>query len=89
LRPHVQYKLRVVYAGEDYIVPITLVANGKLVIHGPRLRTANPETVELVLPAVATHTGSLDLQWTRPKGLGGGGRGLQIAEVWLLPPTGN
>ncbi len=80
-----RYKLRVVYAGEDYTVPMTLIANGNFVIHGPRLRTANPETVEFTLPTAATRTGSLDLQWTRPKGLGGGGRGLQDAEVWLFP----
>jgi hypothetical protein len=88
LNPAAQYKLRVVYAGEDYTVPTTLIADGKFVIHGPRLRTANPETVEFALPAEATHTGALDLEWTRPKGLGGGGRGLQIAEVWLFPQAG-
>ncbi len=85
LRGHVQYKLRIVYAGEDYTVPVTLIANGSYVIHGPRARTANPETVEFTLPINETESGSLDLKWTRPQGRGGGGRGLQVAEVWLLP----
>jgi hypothetical protein len=77
------YKLRIDYAGEDSTQPLTLTANG-IVIHGPRKRATNPEIVEFEIPAVATHTGTLDLQWTQPKGLGGGGRGLQVAEVWLI-----
>lgn len=78
------YQLRIVYAGEDYTTPLTLTANGQYVIHGPRLRKTNPETDEFPVPPAATHGGTLDLKWTRPKGLGGGGRGLQVAEVWLL-----
>ncbi len=84
LRADAHYKLRIVYAGEDYTLPITLVANGRFVIHGPRLRATNPEIVEYAVPPAATRTRTLDLQWTRPKGLGGGGRGLQVAEVWLF-----
>lgn len=87
LRAHQQYKLRIVYAGEDYAVPVMLVANNTYLIHGPRMRASNPETAEFLLPAVVTTSGSLDLKWTRPQGLGGGGRGLQVAEVWLLPAT--
>ncbi|WP_446742188.1 hypothetical protein [Silvibacterium acidisoli] len=34
---------------------------------------------------MATAQGVLDLKWTRPAGLGGSGRGLQVAEVWLFP----
>jgi hypothetical protein len=85
LRAHVQYKLRIDYAGEDYTVPVTLIANDSYVIHGSRPRAANPETVEFTLPIKETESGSLDLKWTRPPGLGGGGRGLQVAEVWLVP----
>lgn len=77
------YKLRVVYAGEDYTTPLTLVANDKFLIHGPRLPKSNPETVEFLVPPAATRNGTLDLKWARPKGLGGGGRGVQVAEVWL------
>jgi hypothetical protein len=79
-----RYKLRVVYAGEDYTLPVTLVANGRFLIHGPHLRTTNPEFDEFTIPAAATRGGVLDLKWTRPSGDGGGGRGLQVAEVWLL-----
>jgi hypothetical protein len=83
------YTLRIVYAGEDSTAPVTLIANGHYVIHGPRLRSTNPETVEFSVPPAATHGGTLDLQWASPKDLGGGGRGLQVAEVWLFPQAGN
>jgi hypothetical protein len=89
LSTKLHYKLRIVYAGEEYTTPVTLTANGHFVIHGPRLRATNPETVEFPVPPAATRGGALDLQWTRPQDLGGGGRGLQVAEVWLLPRTGN
>jgi hypothetical protein len=89
LSAKLHYTLRIVYAGEDSTAPVTLTANGRLVIHGPRLRATNPETVEFAVPQAATRRGTLDLQWTRPKGLGGGGRGLQVAEVWLFPQAGN
>ncbi len=89
LSTKLHYMLRIVYAGEDYTTPVTLTANGHYVIHGPRLRTTNPETVEFTLPKEETASGTLDLQWTRPKGLGGGGRGNQVAEVWLIPQIGD
>ena len=79
-----RYKLRVVYAGESYTLRMTLVANGRFLIQGPHLRATNPEFDEFAIPANATRGGVLDLKWTRPKGIGGGGRGLQVAEVWLL-----
>ncbi len=78
------YKLRVVYAGENSTVPLTLTANDHYQIHGPRLRKTNPEIVEFPIPQAATQNGTLSLKWTGPKGLGGGGRGVQVAEVWLM-----
>jgi hypothetical protein len=79
------YKLRVTYAGEDYTLALQLVANGSIEIHPARLRKSNPETVEFDLPMAATRGGDLDLKWNRPAGVGGGGRGRQVAEVWLIP----
>jgi hypothetical protein len=89
LSTKLHYMLRIVYAGEDYTTPVTLTANGQYVIHGSRLRATNPETVEFPVPPAATRSGSLDLKWTRPQGRGGGGRGNQVAEVWLFPQAGN
>ena len=79
------YTLRVNYAGEGYTLPMRIVANGKTEVRPFRLRTTNPEIVELMLPRAVTSTGSLTLQWLRAPGAGGGGRGGQIAEVWLIP----
>jgi hypothetical protein len=77
------YQVCVVYAGEDYTAPLTLTANDRYVIHGPAMRKLNPETDSFPIPAAATQGGTLELKWRRPTGLGGGGRGLQVAEVWL------
>ena len=82
---HRSYKVRVTYAGEEYHLPVHLVANGNIEIHPPLLRAQNPETLEFNIPAEATSGGNLDLKWTGPDGAGGGGRGHQVAEVWLMP----
>lgn len=85
LRPATRYTLRVTYAGEAYTLPMTLRDGAGELIHGPRMRLGNPETVEFALPDGAVSNGKLDLFWSRPKGLGGGGRGNQVARVWLIP----
>jgi len=85
LDPKRSYKLRVTYAGEAYVLPMRLVANDKDEIHPLRLRKSNPETAEFDLPASSTSSGQLDLKWFRKDGAGGGGRGGQVAEVWLIP----
>lgn len=85
LDPKRAYRLRVTYAGEDYALPLQLIANQVTQIHPPRLRHANPETVEFSIPASAVASGTLRLSWIGPEGSGGSGRGRQVAEVWLLP----
>ncbi len=84
LDPKRTWRLRATYAGEDYQLPMRLTANG-VELHPPLSRTVNPMTVELAIPPEATRLGQLQLQWTRPPGVGGGGRGHQVAEVWLIP----
>jgi hypothetical protein len=79
-----RYRLRIDYAGESYSQPVALTANGGIMIHGPRRRSSNPEIDDFEVPAAATRSGTLNLRWTQPSGLGGGGRGLQVAEVWLI-----
>lgn len=81
------YRLRVTYAGEDYALPLTLTAGDGVQIHPARQRKSNPETVEFAIPREAIVEGTLRLRWMRPTGLGGGGRGRQIAEVWLIPQS--
>jgi len=87
LDPARHYRLRVVYGGEDYALPLRLTANRNLEIHPALQRTSNPQTLQFDLPAEATRTGTLDLEWTRPGNLGGSGRGRQITEVWLVPES--
>jgi hypothetical protein len=86
LDPHAHYTVRVTYAGEDYALPLTLIANDHVQIHADRLRHSNPETADFPIPALNTTT--LTLKWLGPQGSGGSGRGRQVAEVWLIPqPT--
>ncbi len=87
LDPALEYRLGVTYAGEDYAVPLTLTAGDGVEIHPARQRRSNPEVVEFALPRGAIVGGKLRLRWTRPAGIGGGGRGRQVAEVWLLPQS--
>ena len=42
------------------------------------------QPVEFDIPKEATAGGELKLTWTKPAGLGGNGRGVQVAEVWLI-----
>ncbi|MDG3442798.1 hypothetical protein [Nitrospirillum amazonense] len=85
LDPKRHYTLRVTYAGEDYALPMRLTANGGIEIHAALPRPANPATLDFDIPQQATRNGRLDLEWTRPPGLGGSGRGHQVAEAWLIP----
>ena len=78
-----QYRVRIVYAGDALNVPLRLAANGRE-IHGFRDKPNPPEPLEFDIPREATQSGELTLEWTRPPGGGGNGRGVQVAEVWLL-----
>jgi hypothetical protein len=64
-------------------VRVRLAANGREV-HGFRNKPDPPEPLEFDIPRDATHSGELTLEWTRPPGGGGNGRGVQVAEVWLM-----
>ena len=78
------YKIRVVYAGDSRTTRMRLVANGSIEIH-PLVKKEFPvKPVEFDIPREATRGGELLLEWTRDPGLGGNGRGCQVAEVWLI-----
>lgn len=84
LEPRRCYRLRFTRAGEDYALPLRLTADGEeLLPLTPR--RSNPERSEVDIPPTLTADGRLTLEWTRPPGIGGGGRGRQIAEAWLIP----
>jgi hypothetical protein len=78
------YAVRVVYGIEAPKVPIRLVANGTYEIHPFREKPVPMAPLEFDIPQAATATGELTLEWTKPTGGGGNGRGVQVAEVWLI-----
>jgi hypothetical protein len=78
-----RYKVRIAYGGDMRITPVRLTANS-IEVHPFREKGATPEPVEFEIPQQASVTGTLTLEWTRPPGLGGNGRGTQVSEVWLI-----
>ncbi len=84
LDPKALYKVRVVYAGDSPHIKIRMACEGGPEIH-PFIDKPQPTApLEFDIPAEATAHGQLTLAWTREPGLGGNGRGAQVAEVWLL-----
>jgi hypothetical protein len=79
-----QYRIRVVYAGDNPRPRIRLMANKEIEIHPLRSKDYPPRPVEFDIPPEATSKGELDLSWFQEPGRGGAGRGCQVAEVWLM-----
>ncbi len=79
-----QYKIRVVYAGDSPGVKIRLAADGAVEIHPMMAKPQPVRPMEFDIPRQATGTGALELSWSREPGMGGNGRGCQVAEVWLI-----
>jgi hypothetical protein len=79
-----QYKVRVVYAGDSTRPKIRLEANNGVEIHPLMSRPVPFKVQEFDIPRDATKGGQLRLRWFRESGLGDAGRGLQVAEVWLV-----
>lgn len=75
-----QYIVKVTYVGDR----IKLVANGEHQVHGHFDRKPEMEPLTFELPASATNSGSLTLEWSMESGKGHTGRGCQVAEVWLI-----
>ncbi len=84
LDPAVRYEIRVTYAGENPRRKIRLVAGGKWEVHGYIEKPTPLQPLEFDVPHEATEHGELDLAWYGEPGLGGNGRGCQVAEVWLI-----
>jgi hypothetical protein len=74
----------VVYSGETPERKIRLIAGENMEIH-PLINKPLPiRPLEFDIPQDATRKGDLTLKWFRESGLGGNGRGCQVAEVWLI-----
>jgi hypothetical protein len=84
LDPSAQYKIRVVYSGDEPDIKIRLDCNGDQQVHPFIERPWPPRPLEFDIPVEGTRTGELTLSWRRETGLGGNGRGCQVAEVWLM-----
>lgn len=84
LDPAARYKVRIVYGGENASVDLRLVADGRFEIHSYRPKDRPVRPVEFDIPGEATADGKLTLRWEHKPGLGGNGRGTQVAEVWLI-----
>ncbi|HEY2154604.1 MAG TPA: hypothetical protein VGH33_03175, partial [Isosphaeraceae bacterium] len=83
LDPAARYRLRVVYGGDNFRTRVRLEADGEEV-HPLIAKPNPPRPIEFEFSRRATADGSLTLSWTREAGLGGNGRGCQVAEVWLI-----
>jgi hypothetical protein len=84
LDPDARYKVRVVYAGDNFRPRVRLLANDKHEVHPPILKPKEIRPLEFDVPAEATRGGELTLTWYQEAGRGGAGRGCQVAEVWLI-----
>jgi hypothetical protein len=84
LDPRAQYKVRVVYSGDNFRAKMRLVANDQYEIHPYIAKPLPVRPVEFDVPRAATAGGRLTLSWTQDPGRGGNGRGCQVAEVWLI-----
>jgi hypothetical protein len=86
LDPNAQYRVRVVYAGDIYsrTPRVRLTADGTYEVHGLMDKPQPVEPVEFAVPRAATSDGTLRLAWQVEPGIGGAGRGCQVAEVWLI-----
>jgi hypothetical protein len=85
LDPNVDYSLQVVISGDSRGVKTRLVANDSTEIHPLQMRPWPPAPQTFTMPRAATSSGELRLTWSREAGLGGNGRGCQLAEVMLKP----
>ncbi len=83
------YRVRIIYAGEQRPVEIRLVANDRFEIHPFQKKEFPPRPKEFEIPREATAGGTLSLKWYGTPGLGGNGRGNQVAEVWLIKQNSN
>jgi hypothetical protein len=89
LDPHAQYKIRIVYAGDNLRARIRLLANDSTEIHALQYKPFPVRPIEFEIPRAATGGGELTLSWYQEPGRGGGGRGCQVAEVWLMKMASN
>jgi hypothetical protein len=77
-----QYRVRIHYGGEKSSSKLRLLADEKFEIHPYIDKQFTP--VEFDIPKESTSDGTLTLTWLQGPYERGGGRGLQVSEVWLI-----
>jgi hypothetical protein len=83
LDPEAHYRVRVVYAGDNFRARVRLDAGGSE-IHALIAKPDPVRPLEFDIPNEATKGGTLTLRWSQEPGQGGNGRACQIGEVWLI-----
>jgi hypothetical protein len=84
LDPEARYRVRVLYVGDAVRRKVRLVAGAGHEVHPYIQKPSTIQPLEFDIPAEAIEGGELILTWSGEPGLGGNGRGCQVAEVWLL-----
>jgi hypothetical protein len=84
LDPTAKYRIRVVYGPNNPRIKIRCIAGESHEVHGWIEKPRPNRPLEFDIPVEAHASGTLELSWTREPGLGGNGRGCQVAEVWIL-----
>ena len=84
LDPKGSYKVRVVYTPDAMLAQVRLTTDDGTEIHPFRTKPIPMRPLEFDIPVASTQDGKLDLIWTASPERGGAGRGVQLAEVWLL-----
>jgi len=86
LDANARYRLRVVYAGDIYSTSpkIRVTANDGIEVAPFTAKPLPIAPLAWPVPPQATRGGSLTLTFATSPGIGGSGRGVQVAEVWLI-----
>jgi hypothetical protein len=78
------YRVRIVYGGEDVPHDFRLMADAQYPVHDWMKKPKPAAPLEFDVPTAATADGEVTLQFERRPGIGGAGRAVQLAEVWLI-----
>jgi glycosyl hydrolase family 20 len=78
------YAVRITYGGDPGPTALLLKADDEWEVHAARQKGYPMRPVEFPIPPAATADGAVTLRWEKAQGGGGPGRGLEIAEVWLV-----
>ncbi len=82
LDPSASYTVKVIYAGDNMQRKMRMHAEGTL-IHDFLDKPTPPAPLVFDIPQMLTKDGTLELTFSQEPGGRGGGRGCQVAEIWL------